>query len=42
MSIQTQKYIQEMKDMYLAIVNKENKTENEILFLEIYKKTINS
>lgn len=42
MSIQTKSYIQEMKDMYLKIVSKNNLTLNDIAFLRIYKKTIDN
>lgn len=40
MSIQTQTYIKDMKTMYLVIMNKENKNANDLLFLDIYKKTM--
>lgn len=44
MSTQTQNYLKEMKDMYLSIMkkhfNEEELTSADVLFLEIYKRTI--
>lgn len=42
MSIQTQQYIKEMKEMYVVLSNKEKLSIDEILFLEAYKRTIDN
>lgn len=40
MSIQTEEYIKEMKKMYEKIIAKKTLTEEDIMFLLLYKKTI--
>jgi hypothetical protein len=42
MSVQTQEYIKEMKEMYIVLSKKEKLSISEILFLEAYKRTIDS
>jgi hypothetical protein len=40
MSIQTEEYINDMKEMYIKILSKTVLTADEIMFLDIYKRTL--
>lgn len=42
MNFQAQRYLEDMKAMYLDITKKEKITFMELLFLQIYKKTIDN
>lgn len=42
MSIQTYTYLEEMENMYHTILKKEKLTPTDVLFLEVYKRTLDS
>lgn len=42
MSTQTKSYIEDMKKMYIEIKNKKKLSQNDLLFLIMYKRTIDN